>query len=56
MFASFTILNLVATATFVVIVSGWQQDQVTEQIRQHLYDSAALVRSAVAEPDMNAAS
>lgn len=43
------ILNLVATATFVVIVSGWQQDQVTEQIRQHLYDSAALVRSAVAE-------
>lgn len=49
LFASFTVLNLVATATFVVIVSGWQQDQVTEQIRQHLYDTAALVRSAVAE-------
>lgn len=49
LFASFTILNLVATATFVVIVSGWQQEQVTEQIRKHLYDSAALVRSAVAE-------
>lgn len=48
LFASFTILNLAATITFVVIVSGWQQDQVTEQIKQRLHDSATLIRGNVA--------
>ena len=47
LFVSYTLLNLVATLTFVVIVSGWQQEQVVEQIRQRLRDSAAMVRSDV---------
>ncbi|MCH2203973.1 MAG: ATP-binding protein [Fuerstiella sp.] len=47
LFASYTILNFLATITFVVIVSGWQKDQVVEQIKQRLHDSAALVRSDV---------
>ncbi|MDG2129745.1 MAG: hypothetical protein P8K08_17220 [Fuerstiella sp.] len=42
-------MNLTATVTFVVIVSGWQQDQVIEQIRQRLRDSVALVRSDVGD-------
>ena len=49
LFASFAVLNLVATITFVVIVSGWQKEQVIEQIKQRLHDSAALVRSDVAD-------
>ena len=47
LFVSYTLLNIAATLTFVVIVSGWQQVQVVEQIRQRLHDSAALVRSDV---------
>ena len=49
LFASFAVLNLVATITFVVIVSGWQKEQVIEQIKQRLHDSAVLVRSDVAD-------
>jgi two-component system, OmpR family, phosphate regulon sensor histidine kinase PhoR len=49
LFVSYTVLNLAATVTFVVIVSGWQQDQVIEQIRQRLHDSAALVRSDLSD-------
>jgi two-component system phosphate regulon sensor histidine kinase PhoR len=37
-------LNLAATATFVVLVSRWQKDQVVQQLTQRLADSAALVR------------
>ncbi|MCH2211346.1 MAG: ATP-binding protein [Fuerstiella sp.] len=48
LFASYTILNLLATITIVVIVSGWQTDQIVEQIKQRLHDSAALVRIDVA--------
>ena len=49
LFVSYTVLNLAATVTFVVIVSGWQQDQVIEQIRQRLHDSAALIRSDLSD-------
>ncbi len=49
LFVSYNLLNMAATLTFVVIVSGWQQAQVVEQIRQRLHDSAALVRSDVLE-------
>ncbi len=47
LFISYAALNLAATATFVVIVSGWQEEQVVEQVKQRLNDSAVLVRSGV---------
>ena len=47
LFASYTILNLVAIVTLVVIVSRWHENQGVEQIRKRLHDSAALVRSNV---------
>lgn len=49
LFISYTLLNLAATVTFVVIVSGWQEDQVVDQIKQRLRDSTVLVRSDVVE-------
>jgi NDP-sugar pyrophosphorylase family protein len=49
LFITYATLNLTATVTFVVILSGWQQDQVIEQIKHRLHDSAALVRSDVRE-------
>lgn len=49
LFLSYALLNLAGTVTFVVIVSGWQEAQVVEQIKQRLHDSAALVRSNVHE-------
>lgn len=48
-FVSCAALNLLATVTFVVIVSGWQQEHVVEQIKKRLHDSAALVRADVLE-------
>lgn len=47
LFASYTVLNLVAIGTLVVILSGWQYDQVIDQNRQRLEESAALIRHAV---------
>ncbi len=47
LFITYAALNLAASLTFVVIVSGWQQDLVIEQIKQRLHDSASLVRSDV---------
>jgi len=47
LFISYATLNLVATITFVVIVSGWQEDQVVDQVKQRLLDSARLVSSDV---------
>lgn len=47
LFISYAVLNLSATVTFVVVVSGWQEDQVIEQVKQRLHDSAVLVRSDV---------
>lgn len=49
LFVSYALLNLAATVTFVLIVSGWQQDLVIEQVRQRLHDSAVLVRSQLEE-------
>jgi two-component system, OmpR family, phosphate regulon sensor histidine kinase PhoR len=49
LFVSYAVLNLAATVTFVVIVSGWQEDQVVDQVRHRLRASAALVRSDVLE-------
>lgn len=49
LFISYTLLNLAATVTFVVIVSGWQQDVVIEQVRQRLFDSAVLLRTDLEE-------
>jgi two-component system phosphate regulon sensor histidine kinase PhoR len=47
LFASYTLLNLIAIGTLVVILSGWQYDQVIDQNRQRLRESAALIRHAV---------
>jgi len=47
LFASYTVLNLVAIGTLVIILSGWQYDQVIDQNRQRLQESAALIRHAV---------
>ena len=47
LFVSYTVLNLAASVTFVVIVSGWQEDQIINHISHRLRDSAALVRSDV---------
>lgn len=49
LFLTYTALNLTATMTFVVIVVGWQQQQVVDQIKQRLHDSATLVRSNIAD-------
>jgi len=49
LFVLYTALNLAAIATFVVIVSGWQEDQVIDQVTQRLHDSAALLRSDLAD-------
>lgn len=45
LFLAYTTLNLAATITFVVIVSGWQEEQVVRQVRERLRDSAILIRS-----------
>lgn len=47
LFGFYTILNFLATIIFVVIVSAWQEEQLVEQIKHRLEDSAALVRSDV---------
>ena len=44
LFISYAGLNLLATLTFVVVVSGRQEAQVVGQVKQRLRDSAALVR------------
>ncbi len=49
LFVSYAVLNLAATVTFVVIVSGWQQDQVVSQIKQRLTNAATIVVSDVSE-------
>ena len=47
LFIAYATLNLIATVTFVVIISGSQEEQLVEQIKQRLSESAALVRSDV---------
>ncbi len=47
LFITYSVLNLAATVTFVVIVSSWQQSQVTDQLQQRLFDSTTLVRGDV---------
>ena len=38
-------LSLLASITFIVIVSRWQKNQVIKQIKHRLHNSAALIRS-----------
>jgi two-component system phosphate regulon sensor histidine kinase PhoR len=40
-------LNIASAIVFVLIVSGRQQDQVEEQIKQRLHDSAIIMRSSL---------
>ena len=49
LFTSYALLNLTATVTFVVIVTGWQAEQVNLQVRERLHDSAAMVRRYLSE-------
>ena len=48
-FVSYAALNLVATVIFVIIVTGWQQDQVVQQLKHRLHASASLVRTVVSD-------
>ena len=48
-FISYAALNLVATVIFVIIVTGWQQDQVVQQLKDRLHASASLVRAVVSD-------
>jgi len=53
LFASYTALNLVATAAVVSIMFVWQHQQVVDQIRLRLHESATVIRNAV-ESDLAA--
>ena len=44
LFLPFAGLVLLAVSVCVAIVSGWQEEQLVEQVRRRLHDSAALLR------------
>lgn len=48
-FVSYAALNLVATIIFVVSVTGWQQEQVVQQLKNRLHASASLVRTVLSD-------
>ena len=49
LFLAYTALVLLAVSACVAIVSGWQEEQLIEQVRRRLQVSAVLLRSDVAE-------
>lgn len=49
LFAAYAALTLVATMTFVLVVSRWQEAQIVEQVNKRLRDAAVLTRSDVHE-------
>jgi len=56
MFLAYTGLILLAISVCVVVVSGWQEDQLVERIRRRLHDSATLLSTDLANPLMEGSS
>lgn len=47
LFAAYAALTLLATMTFVLFVSRWQEAEIVEQVHKRLHDTAVLARSDV---------
>jgi len=52
LFLSFAGLVLLVVCACVAIVSGWQEEQLIDQVRRRLHDSAALLRNDVQAADL----
>jgi two-component system phosphate regulon sensor histidine kinase PhoR len=50
MFIIFATINMIAAATFIVVVTGWETKDSLEQVQLRLKDSAILIASNAKEP------
>ena len=56
LFLAYVVLNLLSAIIFVMIVSGWQERHVVEQVERRLHDTAVILGDNVIELLPNGAS